>query len=61
MRISDTGGRPLGYVTGALALYTDDPVLRSVWEDVERRRPKPDTEAERWIAAFLQDTGYRVE
>ena len=61
MRIADTGGRPLGYVTGALALHADDPALRSVWDEVDLKRPKSDDEAEPWIAAFLRGKGYRVE
>ena len=61
MRVADTGGKPVGYITGTLALHADDPVLRSVWEEVERKRPKSDEEAEPWIAMFLRGKGYRVE
>jgi Fe-S-cluster containining protein len=61
MRISDSSGRQLGYVTGALALHSDDPALRSIWEDVERLRSRSDVEAEPWIATFLRDKGYSVE
>lgn len=60
MRVSDTAGKPLGCVTGALALHSDDPGLRCLWDDVERRRPRSDEEAEPWIAAVLQKKGYRV-
>lgn len=61
MQITDSSGRQLGYVTGALALHSDNPALRSVWEDVERSRPRSDEEAEPWIATFLSKKGYRVE
>jgi len=61
MRVADNGGRPLGYVTGALALHADDPVLRSVWDEIDLKRPKSDAEAEPWIASFLRGKGYRVE
>ncbi|MGA2122443.1 MAG: YkgJ family cysteine cluster protein [Methanoregula sp.] len=61
MRVADHDGKPLGYVTGTLALHADDPALRSVWEVIERKRPKPDEEAEPWIAAFLREKGYLVE
>ncbi|MDD1693736.1 MAG: hypothetical protein LUQ71_03335 [Methanoregula sp.] len=61
MRVMDAEGKPLGYVTGALALHAGDPTLRSVWEEIQRRRPKPDEEAEPWIAAFLREKGYQVE
>ncbi len=61
MRVADSRGNPLGYITGTLALHADDPALRSVWDEVGRKRPKPDEEAEPWIAAFLEEKGYRVE
>jgi len=61
MKVADSRGIPLGRVTGALALHADDPALRTLWEEVERKRPKSDTEAEPWIAAFLRDKGYQVE
>ena len=61
MRVSDTSGLLLGTVRGTLDLHSDDPALRAVWEEVVRKRPKDDGEAEPWIAAFLQEKGYRVE
>jgi len=61
MSIGDPTGKPLGYITGALALHADDPDLRQVWEEVVRERPRADGEAEPWIADFLRKKGYRVE
>jgi hypothetical protein len=61
MRISDRSGKQLGHVTGTLALHSDDPTLRAVWEEIERKRPRADKEAELWIAVFLREKGYRVE
>lgn len=61
MRVSDIQGRSLGYVTGALALHSEDRALRSIWEDVERMRPPSDEQAEPWIAAFLREKGYCIE
>jgi hypothetical protein len=61
MQISDPAGKPLGYITGTLALHAEDLQLRGIWEDIQRRRPKPDEEAEPWIAGILQKNGYRVE
>lgn len=61
MRVFDSGGKPLGYVTGTLALHADDMALRSVWDEVELKRPKSDVDAEPWIATFLVGKGYRVE
>lgn len=61
MRVSDARGMPIGTVRGTLDLHSDDPGLRAVWEGVVRKRPMDDGEAEPWIAAFLQENGYRVE
>lgn len=61
MRVFDRAGREAGYVTGALALHSDDPALRSIWETVERKRPRSDEEAEPWIASYLSGKGYRVK
>jgi Fe-S-cluster containining protein len=61
MRVSDTRGQLLGTVRGSLDLHSDDPGLRAVWEEVVRRRPRSDPEAEPWIAAYLKEKGYRVE
>jgi hypothetical protein len=61
MRVSDRHGLLLGTVRGTLDLHSDDPGLRTLWEEVIRRRPKADGEAEVWIAAFLQEKGYRVD
>ena len=61
MQISDSSGKRIGYITGALALHSDDPALRSVWEEAERRRPRSDEQADPWIVAFLREKGYCVE
>ena len=61
MRVSDAHGLLLGTVRGTLDLHSDDPGLRAVWEEVVRKRPKEDAEAEPWIAAFLKEKGYWIE
>ena len=61
MGISDPSGKQLGYITGALALHSEDPALRRVWEDVERMRPRSDDQAEPWIATFLREKGYGID
>ena len=61
MRVYDRSGKQLGYVTGTLSLHSDDPGLRAVWEETEKKRPKHDDPAEEWLATFLQAKGYRVE
>ena len=60
MSVYDLKGVLLGTVRGTLDLHTDDPGLRAIWEEVERKRPKADEEAEPWMAMFLQEKGYRV-
>jgi hypothetical protein len=61
MRVSDSGGRPIGTVRGTLDLHSDEPKLRAVWEEIVRKRPKDDADAEPWIAAFLREKGYQVD
>jgi len=61
MQVSDSRGLLLGTVRGTLDLHSDDRGLRAVWVEIARRRPKADEEAELWIAAFLQENGYRVD
>lgn len=61
MRVLDPEGILLGTVRGTLGLHTDDSGLRCIWEEIERKRPQADSDAEPWIAAFLTERGYRVE
>jgi Fe-S-cluster containining protein len=61
MQVQDQQGTLLGTVRGSLNLHSDDPGLRAVWVEMERKRPKSDVEAEPWIATFLREKGYRVE
>lgn len=61
MQVYDMAGNRIGIVTGTLSLHSDDPYLRAVWEEAEKKRPKHDDLAEEWLATFLQAKGYRVE
>ena len=61
MKVTDPSGTTVGTVTGTLALHSDNPELRKVWVEAEGLRPRPDNEAEPWIAAFLQERGYQVD
>ena len=61
MQVFDGSGALVGTVRGTLDLHSDDPGLMTVWEEVRKLRPKEDTDAEQWIAAFLRGKGYRVE
>jgi Fe-S-cluster containining protein len=61
MRVTNAHGTLIGTVRGTLDLHSDNPDLRALWEEVVRRRPKDDSEAEPWIAGFLQEKGYRVD
>jgi hypothetical protein len=60
MRIADASGKPVGHITGTLALHSDDPHLRALWEDIQRKQPVSDAETELWIAAILKKNGYQV-
>jgi Fe-S-cluster containining protein len=60
MRIADTSGKPVGYVTGNLSLHTDDPVLREMWEEAGRTIPHRHPDAEQLYQQALETRGYRV-
>jgi hypothetical protein len=61
MRIFDGRGNLAGRVTGTLALHSDDPVLRGIWDSALEDIPEgvPDTEDR--LGRILEDHGYRVE
>jgi Fe-S-cluster containining protein len=61
MRVHNSQGELLGTVRGTLGLHTEDADLRAIGEEIVRKRPKEDVDAEPWIAAFLTAKGYRVE
>lgn len=60
MQIADTGGKPLGYVTGNLSLHTEDPGLRTAWEEAERKISHRHPDAENLFRQALEVHGYRV-
>jgi Fe-S-cluster containining protein len=59
MRIFDQDGFLVGKVTGTLALHSDDPVLREIWERAEREIPGG-CDIEGGLQKVLEDHGYRV-
>ena len=61
MRVFDSCGRCVGTVTGTLALHSQNPALKAVWDEAERKRPVSDEEAEVWLQKLLEEKGYRVE
>jgi Fe-S-cluster containining protein len=61
MRVYDPGGREAGYVTGTLALHSDDPDLRSVWTAAEKLISPLAPDAEARFGEFLEKEGYRIE
>jgi Fe-S-cluster containining protein len=61
MRISDRGGTLLGKVTGTLALHSDDPALRRIWEQALGEIPEGTADTEERLQRVLEAHGYRVE
>jgi len=61
MRIFNSRGDRIGTVTGNLSLHSDDPVLRSVWEEAERRISYLSDDAEILLQKYLEDKGFHVE
>jgi hypothetical protein len=56
-----SGGSLAGQVTGTLALHSDDPVLREIWERALRRIPDGSGDIEGRLRKVLESHGYRVE
>jgi hypothetical protein len=61
MRIFDSRGALAGKVTGTLALHSDDPVLREIWDSAIREIPEGSTGIEEHLQEVLEAQGYRVE
>lgn len=53
-------GDQIGYVTGTLALHSEDDTLRSFWEMKIRKIPGSDPDAEEKIKSGLKRAGYLI-
>ncbi|MDD1718847.1 MAG: hypothetical protein LUQ25_02190 [Methanoregulaceae archaeon] len=60
MRIITPEGDIVGRVTGTLALHTEDPGLRRIWESVISSIPSDAPGAEDRIAGIIRESGYLV-
>ena len=60
-RIRSPDGKPAGFITGTLALHTNDPALREAWKAVEEVMGKDPGLAEREIPAVLGRKGYMCD
>jgi Fe-S-cluster containining protein len=61
MRVFDRRGNLIGTVRGTLALHSDDPALREVWETALAGIPEGCPDAEERLSLVLWAHGYRVE
>ena len=61
MRIFNEKGVDIGTVRGTFSLHSDDPVLRSVWEEACQKIPESDPDSEIRVQVYLEEHGYRVE
>jgi hypothetical protein len=61
MQVFDDRGDLIGKVTGTLALHSEDPVLREIWEPALRDLPEWTPEIEARLQKILEEKGYRVE
>ena len=61
MRIFSPAGTLVGKVTGTLALHSDDPALREIWESALREIPEWSGDIEDRMQKVLESRGYRVE
>src|SRR5512136_423844 len=60
MRIFEPGGDLAGRVTGTLALHSDNPVLREIWEAALREIPEGAGDVELRLKKVLESHGCRV-
>lgn len=61
LRVHDPGGVLIGKVTGTLALHSENPALRGIWESALREIPEGSPDIEERLQRVLEDHGYRVE
>jgi hypothetical protein len=61
MRIFNEKGIHIGTVTGTFSLHSDDPGLRSIWEEACQKIPESHPDHESRVRFFLEDHGYRVD
>lgn len=57
-RISSPKGEVIGRVTGELNLHTEDPGLRSAWDDLPTYFPGFPEKSEDILRRFLEERGY---
>ncbi|OPY38200.1 MAG: hypothetical protein A4E35_00622 [Methanoregula sp. PtaU1.Bin051] len=60
MRVFDKSGRQVGTVTGTLALHSDDPDLRTEYDEAMRSIRDSDPDAEERLQDFFERRGYRT-
>ncbi|HTY52117.1 MAG TPA: hypothetical protein VMB35_02870 [Methanomicrobiales archaeon] len=61
MRVFHREGDLIGTVTGTLALHSENPELRAIWESVLREAREWSDEIEDSLQEALESHGYRVE
>lgn len=61
MRVFSSQGVLIGKVTGTLALHSDNPELRAIWEAALRGIPEWSGDTEARLQKVLESHGYRVE
>jgi len=61
MRIFNKTGAYIGSVAGTFSLHSEDPGLRSIWEEACQKIPESHLDSESKVQIFLEDHGYRVE
>lgn len=60
MNILTSSGEKIGYITGTLALHSEDDGLRNAWDDLIAGINRADEGAEGQIKALLVQAGYQV-
>ena len=60
MRVTGTDGREIGTITGTLALHSEDPALRAIYDAALREIREENPHAEDRLSEYLQKHGYRI-
>ena len=61
MKIFDQEENLVGVINGNLSLHSEDPQLRALWEQEQRRTLSISPDTEILLQQFLKNAGYRVE
>lgn len=60
MEIYTKDNNRIGYITGTMALHSEDKTLRSIYENGMKTLPDSTSEKEEWLAQYIAGNGYTI-